>query len=77
MLERAKRDHPLSVDVQTIKEISASLLHLANAARTCCDLDSLRGYEGEAASLYFSVFDRLILQNKEVFSFEQRIQTAS
>lgn len=74
VLERAKRDHPLSVDVQTIKEISASLLHLANAARTCCDLDSLRGYEGEAASLYFSVFDRLILQNKEVFSFEQRIK---
>ena len=74
VLERAKRDHPLSVDVQTIKEISASLLHLANAARTCCDLDSLRGYEGEAASLYFSVFDRLILQNKEIFSFEQRIK---
>ena len=34
----------------------------------------MRGYEGEAASLYFSVFDRLILQNKEIFSFEQRIK---
>ena len=72
VLERAKRDHPLSVDVQTIKEISASLLHLANAARTCCDLDSLRGYEGEAASVYFGVFDQLILQQKKDFLFQGR-----
>ena len=72
VLERAKRDHPMRVDIQSLKEISSSLLHLAKQARKCCDLDSLRGYEGEAASLYFSVFNNLILQNKNIFSFEQR-----
>ena len=29
--------------------------------------DELRGYEGEAASIYFSVFDELILQQKKRF----------
>lgn len=72
VLERAKRDHPLNVDVEAIKKVSSSLLHFARAARECQDLDSLRGCEGEAASLYFSVFDTLILQNKKVFYFEQR-----
>lgn len=72
VLERAKRDHPLSVNIQKLKEISTSLLHLTHAAKNCCDLESLRGYEGEAASLYFSIFDDLILQNKKAFSFKQR-----
>lgn len=74
VLERAKRDHPMSFDIQSLKEISSSLLRLAKEARKCCDLDSLRGYEGEAASLYFSVFDHLILQNKKIFSFKQRMK---
>ena len=74
VLERAKRDHPMSFDIQSLKEISSSLLRLAKEARKCCDLDSLRGYEGEAASLYFSVFDYLILQNKKIFSFKQRMK---
>jgi CRISPR-associated protein Cas1 len=36
------------------------------------DLDSLRGLEGEAASIYFGVFDELILNQKEDFSFQGR-----
>ena len=35
-------------------------------------MDTLRGIEGEAASLYFSVFDELILQQKEAFRFQGR-----
>lgn len=34
--------------------------------------EELRGYEGKAASTYFSVFDELILQNKESFVFHGR-----
>ena len=34
--------------------------------------DELRGYEGEAASIYFSVFDELILQQKKDFQFQGR-----
>lgn len=36
--------------------------------------EQLRGYEGEAASIYF-VFDELILQQKR-FSFRGRVKTA-
>ena len=35
-------------------------------------MDQLRGYEGEAASVYFGVFDQLILQQKKDFVFETR-----
>ena len=35
-------------------------------------MDSLRGIEGEAASVYFSVWDDLILQQKEHFYFSVR-----
>ena len=36
------------------------------------DLDTLRGIEGEAAGLYFGVFDQLIVKQKEVFKFKGR-----
>lgn len=34
--------------------------------------EQLRGYEGEAASIYFGVFDQLILQQKKDFPFRGR-----
>ena len=34
--------------------------------------DQLRGYEGEAASVYFGVFNQLILQQKKDFLFQGR-----
>ena len=39
---------------------------------TAVSLEKLRGFEGEAASMYFSVFDDLILQQKDNFSFKGR-----
>ena len=41
-------------------------------ARKCDDMDALRGIEGEAASIYFSVFNDMILQQKEDFRFDTR-----
>ena len=40
--------------------------------QTCQSKEQLRGYEGEAASIYFGVFDELILQQKKDFKFEGR-----
>ena len=40
--------------------------------RQCETKDQLRGYEGEAAKLYFRVFDEMILQQKKDFFFEKR-----
>ena len=39
---------------------------------TVTSKDSLRGCEGEAASVYFGVFDELILQQKKDFAFSGR-----
>ena len=38
----------------------------------CVDTASLRGVEGEAATRYFSVFDDLILRQKDDFFFRER-----
>ena len=40
--------------------------------RGCEREEELLGLEGEAASVYFSVFDELILQQKEFFYFHGR-----
>lgn len=43
-----------------------------HAIKDTNDLDSLRGMEGEAASVYFSAFDEMILNEKEHFYFKER-----
>ena len=45
---------------------------LLNEIRICENKDTLRGYEGEAASVYFGVLDELILQQKKDFIFQGR-----
>lgn len=40
--------------------------------RDCQSKEQLRGYEGEAASIYFGVLDELILQQKKDFYFHGR-----
>ena len=72
VLERACRDHSLRVDTVRIKEASKRLAGSLKAIRGCESIDSLRGIEGDAAAVYFSVFDELILNNDETFLFSGR-----
>lgn len=72
VLERAARDYPLRLDVDRIKEKSAFMSGNLPKIRECEDAERLLGIEGESASLYFSVFDELILQQKDKFSFGGR-----
>lgn len=72
VLERAKRDHPLRVDVERLDRASRTIQAAIAQLGETETLDSLRGVEGEAASRYFDVFDELLLQNKDVFSFGGR-----
>lgn len=72
VLERVIRDHSLQVDTEKIKRVSEFLKNSLKNIAECTDMDQLRGYEGEAASLYFSVFDQMILQQKKVFAFSGR-----
>lgn len=72
ILERATRDHGLSVDVEKIKRASGFLQNSLDSIERCTDMAQLRGYEGEAASVYFGVFNQLILQQKKDFIFSGR-----
>ena len=72
ILERAARDYPLRLDTEKIKAKSDVLYKSLKSIRECKTSVSLLGLEGEAASVYFSVFDDLILQQKEDFFFHGR-----
>lgn len=72
ILERATRDHPLRIDVERFKRTSASLSDSLKMVRNVEDLAVLRGLEGTAAMQYFSLFDDLILQQKDDFYFRGR-----
>jgi len=72
VIERVTREHSFSVDCIKLKKVSEQLRCLLQLIRDCTSNDQLRGYEGEAASLYFSVFDDMILQQKDYFKFRGR-----
>lgn len=71
-LERTARDHKERVDYESIRKISAELQEGLLKIRTVDNIDKLRGIEGELASRYFSVFDELILNQKDDFIFQTR-----
>lgn len=72
ILHRALRDHSMRIDANAIAK-SISFLHESiAAAQNAQSLDQLRGVEGDGAKQYFSVFDQLILQQKESFQFSGR-----
>lgn len=72
LLKRNIRDHALRVDVERMNR-AIDRLHASRAAISECDnLDELRGIEGNAASIYYSVFGECILQQKDVFFFRGR-----
>jgi len=62
VIQRALRDHGNKEgDRQAALESAATaLVNRADTARRCADLDALRGVEGEAAAVYFSVFNHLL-----------------
>lgn len=72
VLERCIRDHGMQVDAEKIKTASEKLKHTLELIQTCESKAQLRGFEGEAASVYFGVFDEMILQQKKDFSFQGR-----
>ena len=72
VLERAIRDHSLQIDTAQVKEASCFLKNSLEYIQNAQSKEQLRGYEGEAASVYFGVFDQLILQQKKDFVFQGR-----
>ncbi|SES27338.1 CRISPR-associated protein, Cas1 family [Gracilibacillus ureilyticus] len=72
MIERMTRDYALRVDVEKFKKVSAQLSDTLVMIRNCEILEELRGWEGQAATNYFRLFDDMILQQKEHFYFNTR-----
>lgn len=74
VLLRSLRDHPdatrdesMEFAVKRLKCILDSLWRPSPLS-----LDQIRGVEGDAAKIYFSVFDKMILAQKESFFFHER-----
>jgi CRISPR-associated protein Cas1 len=72
VIERATRDYPMRLDVDKLKKASKFMANALKLVAHSENLEQLRGYEGEAAAQYFSVFDDLILQQKDEFYFKSR-----
>lgn len=68
-IERTRCDHGMRVDNVRLSAASEQLIDSFPAIQNCTDSDSLRGLEGAAASVYFGVFDEMILNQKDVFTF--------
>jgi len=72
VIQRAIRDYPMRIDIEQLKRVSDQLQAILKSVYESDNIDSIRGYEGEAAAIYFSVFDSLILQQKDTFVFDGR-----
>lgn len=69
---RAIRDHALRIDNDRFAQTVSTLQKAKVLAYNAKDSDTLRGLEGECACRYFSLFEDMILQQKEDFFFKGR-----
>ncbi|MCP1123926.1 type I-C CRISPR-associated endonuclease Cas1c [Bacillus sp. 3103sda1] len=72
IVERMTRDYPLRIDVTQFKEVSQHLSSIILEVRKCENLETLRGWEGQAAISYNKLINQMILQQKEDFYFHTR-----
>lgn len=72
VFHRAVRDHPDAVDKSLLTSIMKLMLEMGKKVDKAEDLHTIRGLEGQAANLYFSGFDELILAQKTAFHMTGR-----
>ena len=72
VLQRMVRDHGGKIDAVAVKAASDHITALLKQIGPDKSLNSLRGMEGDAARVYFSVFDHLIVNKKNGLSFNGR-----
>lgn len=72
IIERMTRDHPLRVNLDQFKDTSQHLSTIIHEIRKCDDLESLRGWEGQAAISYNKLLNQMILRQNEDFYFHSR-----
>lgn len=72
VLQRALRDHADKVDSDAVSGAAARLGSILMHLQTELPIDRVRGFEGEAANVYFGVFDQLVVAQKADFRFQGR-----
>jgi CRISP-associated protein Cas1 len=72
VLQRALRDHGEKMNGEAVKGVSSRMSYYLERLNEETNLDALRGIEGDAAHMYFGVFNELITTQKEDFFFEER-----
>jgi len=72
VLQRALRDHAEKLAADQVGFAVKRLSNYLGLLNQDQPLDVLRGCEGDAAHIYFSVFDHLIVAQKDTFSFQER-----
>lgn len=72
VLMRTLRDNPSLSGTNEIESAVHRLAQIADKQKMRHSLDWARGAEGEAAKIYFSVFDHMIIAQKEDFYFRGR-----
>lgn len=72
VLQRTLRDHGDKSGVEKLNLTIKRLAYYLDLLKEEHPLEIIRGYEGEAAHSYFDVFNRLIVAQKDAFTFEER-----
>lgn len=73
-LRRFIRDYPDNPMVSAVEIAADTLKTLSRSAVNASDIASLRGVEGQAAAVYFDVFQHLILNGDKTFVFDKRVR---
>ena len=74
VLQRGIRDHRGKIDADMIGRAVDYLSQMPRRLEETKDLEQIRGFEGEAAQIYFSCFKQLIIDQKEYFIFQGRVR---
>lgn len=72
VLQRAIRDHAATINTVSMEDAVTRLAFKQKQVLNAGHANELRGYEGESAMIYFSVFDQLILHQKNDFKMDGR-----
>lgn len=72
VLDRMRRDHPDRIHVDSFVEASKTLKSVSQEMLQVSSSDTLRGQEGAAATVYFGLFNDMILRNETDFFFHGR-----
>ena len=72
VLLRNVRDYPHNPGAASLQTAASYLQQSIDALGASATIDTLRGLEGDAARIYFDVFDHLITTQKDTFTFRSR-----